>query len=67
VIEHESAVVPIEVKSQEGSRIKSLRLFMEARREYVDRALKISSEPFGSRDFIETWPFYAIANLYSQP
>lgn len=66
VIELDGSIVPIEVKSGKGSRVKSLRIFKEDRDDYVNEAVKISSDNFSERDFIKNIPFYAIGNLLSR-
>lgn len=63
VIERQSYVLPIEVKSGTSSKTKSLRLFMKKRQDYVQQGLKISSANFGKSDNILRIPFFAIGKV----
>ena len=60
ITEHQSHVLPIEIKSQRGTGLKSMRLFLEEKALHVPRGLKISSLPFSKLDKIEHWPFYGL-------
>ncbi len=65
VIEREASIMPIEVKSEKGGRMKSLNLFIQEHQKFVKSALKISSENFQSHGLISTYPFYAVSKIFS--
>ncbi len=57
VIQREGRLIPIEVKSADNTRAKSLKIYMETYK--PDYAIKISAKNFGSRDGKKTVPLYA--------
>jgi len=58
LIQKESAVIPIEVKSGSTGRMKSMRMFME--KYQVRRGIKISQAPYESENQIVSLPLYSI-------
>ncbi len=57
VIQREGKLIPIEVKSADNARAKSLKVYMETYK--PDYAIKLSAKNFGSRDGVKTVPLYA--------
>ncbi|MCL2201141.1 MAG: ATP-binding protein [Oscillospiraceae bacterium] len=57
VINREGGIIPIEVKSAENAKAKSLRTYMQ--RYKPDYAIKISTNNFGFENDIKTIPLYA--------
>lgn len=57
VIQREGRLIPIEVKSADNTRAKSLKVFMETYK--PDYAIKLSAKNFGFQDGIKTVPLYA--------
>lgn len=57
VIQREGRLIPIEVKSADNTRAKSLKVYMETYK--PDYAIKISAKNFGSTDGKKTVPLYA--------
>ncbi len=57
VIQREGRIIPIEVKSADNTRAKSLKVYMETYK--PDYAIKISSKNFGFEDGKKTVPLYA--------
>jgi len=58
LIQKESAVIPIEVKSGSTGRMKSMRMFME--KYQVRRGIKVSQAPYESENQIVSLPLYSI-------
>lgn len=57
VIQREGRIIPIEVKSADNTRAKSLKVYMETYK--PDYAIKLSAKNFGFRDGKKTVPLYA--------
>lgn len=57
VIQREGKLIPIEVKSADNTRAKSLKIYREAYK--PDYAIKLSAKSFGFEDNIKTVPLYA--------
>ena len=60
LIEQDGSVVPIEVKSQKGTSMKSLYQFLSEKKQFVRTALRVSSHPYGITDKILSLPQYAV-------
>jgi predicted AAA+ superfamily ATPase len=58
--EYQSEILPIEVKSDKGGRLKSLHLFLKEKEEFVRQALKVSMQNYSKEGKILTLPFYAL-------
>jgi hypothetical protein len=57
VIQREGKLIPIEVKSADNTRAKSLKVYMETYK--PDYAIKLSAKNFGFEDGKKTVPLYA--------
>ena len=57
VIQRDGKLIPIEVKSAENSKAKSLKVYMQ--RFKPEYAIKVSAKNFGFKDGIKTIPLYA--------
>lgn len=57
VIQREGKLIPIEVKSADNTRAKSLKVYIETYK--PDYAIKLSTKNFGFQDGIKTVPLYA--------
>ena len=57
VIQREGKLIPIEVKSADNTRAKSLKVYMESYK--PDYAIKLSAKNFGFEDGKKTVPLYA--------
>ncbi len=57
VIQREGKLIPIEVKSADNTRAKSLKVYMETCK--PDYAIKLSAKNFGFTDRKKTVPLYA--------
>ena len=57
IIQREGKIIPIEVKSADNTRAKSLNIYMEAYK--PDYAIKLSTKNFGFEDNKKTVPLYA--------
>lgn len=57
IIQREGRLIPIEVKSADNTRAKSLKVYMETYK--PDYAIKLSSKNFGFEDGKKTVPLYA--------
>ncbi|MBI2068199.1 MAG: ATP-binding protein [Deltaproteobacteria bacterium] len=66
LIEDGSTLMPIEVKSHKGHSSKSLSLFLKEKKEYVGRALRVSTLPYGVSDQIISTPFYGLMRLFKK-
>ncbi len=64
LIQHESNILPIEVKSGTQGKMQSLRLFLKEKR--LSRGIRTSLENFAEYDNIEVYPLYAISQLIKQ-
>ncbi len=60
VMQDQSHVLPIEVKSHLGKSSKSLSLFMQEKKIYIRNALRISTHPYSIRDRVLSLPLYGI-------
>jgi predicted AAA+ superfamily ATPase len=58
VIQHEGKLIPIEVKSAENSKAKSLKVYSQKFK--PDYAIKVSTNNFGFAGNIKTIPLYAV-------
>ena len=65
VIQLDSNIVPVEVKSGKGSTLKSLYMFLEARRQ-TPFGLRFSVHNYSVIDKLHSYPLYAIASLLAQ-
>ncbi|MBF0104494.1 MAG: ATP-binding protein [Deltaproteobacteria bacterium] len=65
LIEQNGFVVPIEVKSQKGTGMKSLHQFLLEKKQFVKTALRISSHPYGITQNILSLPKYAVCHVKS--
>lgn len=57
VIQREGRLIPIEVKSADNTKAKSLRVYMDTH--HPEYAIKLSSKNFGFEDHKKTVPLYA--------
>ncbi|MCM1541785.1 MAG: DUF4143 domain-containing protein [Blautia sp.] len=57
VIQREGRLIPIEVKSADNTKAKSLKVYMETYR--PDYAIMLSAKNFGMEDGKKTVPLYA--------
>ena len=57
VIQREGRLIPIEVKSADNTKAKSLKIYMETNN--PDYAIKLSAKNFGFEDGKKTVPLYA--------
>lgn len=57
VIQREGKLIPVEVKSADNTKAKSLKVYMEAYK--PDYAIKLSAKNFGFEDGKKTVPLYA--------
>ena len=57
VIQREGRLIPIEVKSADNTRAKSLKVYMETYK--PDYAIKLSAKNFGFQEGKKTVPLYA--------
>ena len=57
VIQRDGKLIPIEVKSADNTKAKSLKVFMETYK--PDYAIKLSAKNFGYEDGKKTVPLYA--------
>ncbi len=57
IIQREGKLIPIEVKSADNTKAKSLKVFMDTYK--PDYAIKLSAENFGIEDNKKIVPFYA--------
>lgn len=60
LVEDDSYVLPIEVKSQKGHSSKSLSLFLQEKKKFIRSALRVSTHPYGMRDQVTSMPFYGL-------
>ena len=63
ITEHQSSVLPIEVKSRKTGSLKSLHLFLKEKERFVNMALKISAQNFSRHEKIHSLPFYALMKM----
>lgn len=59
ITEHCGHVIPIEVKSQKGTGLKSLHQFMDEKKKFVKTAIRFSSHKYGHDKKILSLPLYA--------
>ena len=57
IIQRENSIIPIEVKSADNTRAKSLRIYMDTFK--PDYAIKLSAKNFGYEDNKKIVPLYA--------
>ena len=57
VIQREGRLIPVEVKSADNTRAKSLKIYMDTYK--PDYAIKLSTKNFGSENRVRTIPLYA--------
>jgi len=62
LIQLDSSIVPIEVKSGTQGGMKSLNIFMKEKN--ISRGVRASLENFAQKDNFDIYPLYAISNLY---
>lgn len=58
IIQREGKIIPIEVKSADNTRAKSLKVYMDAHK--PEYAIKLSAKNFGFEDNKKTVPLYAV-------
>ena len=58
IIQREGKIIPIEVKSADNTRARSLRVYMDTYK--PEYAIKISAKNFGFEDGKKTVPLYAV-------
>ena len=58
IIQRENSIIPIEVKSADNTRAKSLRIYMDTFK--PDYAIKLSAKNFGNEDNKKIVPLYAL-------
>ncbi len=58
IIQREGRLIPIEVKSADNTKAKSLKLYIEAFK--PDYAIKLSTKNFGFENNVKTVPLYAV-------
>ena len=64
LIQKETNIIPLEVKSRRRGGMKSLRLFMEEKKSSY--AYRISSENFSVYENIQVFPLYALWHIFNQ-
>ena len=57
VIQREGKIIPVEVKSADNTRAKSLKVYINTY--HPDYAIKVSTKNFGFENGIKTVPLYA--------
>lgn len=57
MIQREGKLIPVEVKSADNTRAKSLKIYMDTYK--PDYAIKLSTKNFGSENRVRTIPLYA--------
>lgn len=58
IIQRNGKLIPIEVKSADNTKAKSLKLYIESFK--PDYAIKLSTKNFGFENHIKTVPLYAV-------
>ena len=66
LVEHGPGILPLEVKSADEGRLKSLHLFLKEKEKYVQKAFKISTSNFGRHEKVVSLPFYALLQLKAE-
>lgn len=61
LIEHDGAVIPIEVKAEENLKAKSLRQFVEDNKS--DIAYRVSMSPYRKEDWLTNIPLYCVSTI----
>lgn len=61
VVQRNTAIIPIEVKSGNSGSMQSLRIFMSQKK--IDKGIRTSLENFAQYENIEVIPLYAISNI----
>jgi predicted AAA+ superfamily ATPase len=56
-------VIPIEVKSGRTGQLKSMRLFLEARRDVAGHGIRFSTHNFSALPDLHSYPVYAVSSL----
>lgn len=64
VIQRNSKIIPMEVKSGKQGKMQSLHLFIEEKK--VEYGIRTSLENFSQYDKIRVYPLYAIGNLSTE-
>ncbi len=62
VIQHQDKIFPIEVKSSQGTRLRSLHMFLETH-ENSPYGIRFSTHPYSIYEKVHSYPLYAIANI----
>lgn len=65
VIQLDSDVIPVEVKSGKGSTLKSLHQFLETKPQ-SPFGIRFSTQPYSIENKLHSYPLYAIAGLLAQ-
>lgn len=65
LLQKQQTIYPVEVKSGPGGTLRSLRTFMESRKN-VKEGLRLSIHNYSIYDHIISYPLYAIAKIFSE-
>ena len=65
VIQKDESIIPIEVKSGEGSTLKSMHMFLESHHK-SDSGIRFSTQNFSLFQNIYSYPLYAVAKFMQQ-
>lgn len=63
LIQHKNKVIPIEVKSGKGTKLKSLQIFLQSHKN-SPYGIRFSTHNFSIQDWLHSYPLYAAANLF---
>ncbi|MCP5464054.1 MAG: ATP-binding protein [Deltaproteobacteria bacterium] len=63
VFQDGNRIIPIEVKSNKGNRLKSLKIFLEEKNQFVSEGIKTSPQTYQNADKIKGIPLYAVSLL----
>ncbi len=63
VIARHAQVLPIEVKSQRARSSKSMGIFLDEKKEYVNKGLIVSRENFSFQERVQKLPFYGLMRV----
>lgn len=66
VVQHDSRVIPIEVKVEENVRSRSLRTYIEANPKPQLKGLRISMKGYKDQNWMENIPLYAITCYFAE-
>lgn len=64
LIQHNTTILPIEVKAGTKGSMQSLYIFMETKK--TDKGIRVSQENFSTYQNIDVYPLYAVENLQNE-